>query len=132
MRSVERAAPARSDGFTLLEVLIALAVLALALTALVRAAGLSSNDFAGLRERSLAGWVAANVITEVRLAPNPPAPGRSDGKLRYAGRDWRWELSVQDTPEAGIRRLDVRVFAGEEREAASATLAGFSGDVLRP
>ncbi|HOV56933.1 MAG TPA: type II secretion system minor pseudopilin GspI [Rhodanobacteraceae bacterium] len=119
-------------GFTLLEVLIALAVVALALTALVRAAGVSGSDFAGMRERTLASWIAANVVAETRLAQRSPAPGRREGRVQYAGRDWRWELDVQDTPEAGIRRLDVRVYAGEERAAASASLTGFSGDILAP
>jgi general secretion pathway protein I len=122
----------RPRGFTLLEVLIALAVLALALTALVRAAGLGSRDFAGLRERTLAGWVAANVVAETRLSERNPAPGKRDGQARLGGRDWRWEMEVQDTPEAGIRRLDVRVFLGQERESPSASLTGFSSDVLLP
>jgi len=122
----------RPAGFTLLEVLIALAVLAIALTALVRAAGLSANDFNGLRERSLAGWIASNVITETRLTERSPEPGQREGKLRYGGRDWRWELTVQDTPQAGIRRLDARVYLGDERVSPSASLTGFSGDILRP
>lgn len=122
----------RTDGFSLLEVLIALLVVALALTALVRVAGLSSRDFAGLRERTFAGWIAANVLTETRLAPVAPPTGRREGQLRYAGREWRWIMEVQGTPEAGIRRLDVRVFAGKERDDVLATLTGFRGDVLAP
>lgn len=122
----------RADGFTLLEVLIALLVVALALTALVRVAGIGSRDFAGLRERTLAGWIAANVLAETRLSPAAPPTGRREGRLRYAGRDWRWAMEVQNTPEPGIRRLDVRVFAGNEHDDALATLAGFRGDVLQP
>ena len=119
-------------GFTLLEVLIALAVLAIALTALVRAAGLSSNDFGGMRDRSLGGWIAANVITDLRLGERNPSSGTREGKLQYAGRDWRWEMTVQDTPEAGIRRLDVKVFLGDERTSPTASLTGFTGDILQP
>ena len=55
-------------GFTLLEVLIALVVVALALLALTRTAGGQISRFDGLRERTLAGWVAANVLSETRIA----------------------------------------------------------------
>ncbi len=98
-------------GFTLLEVLVALVVLAVALVALTRTAGRETETFDSLRQRSVAGWVAANTLTEVRLAPGLPAIGRSDGTARMAGRQWTWRLEVKPTPAAGIRRLHVAVFA---------------------
>ncbi len=119
-------------GFTLLEVLIALVVLALALTALVHAAGVSVRDFGGLRERSYAGWVAANVVTEARLKERLPAPGRRDGQQRLAGREWYWRLEVADTQDPRIRRLDVQVFADLARTDPVAQLTGFAGDSVQP
>jgi len=66
-------APRRSCGFTLLEVLIALLVLALALLALMRTAAVQVDNFAALRERTLAGWLAQDLLTETRLGnPFPP------------------------------------------------------------
>ncbi|NCT67182.1 MAG: type II secretion system minor pseudopilin GspI [Rhodanobacteraceae bacterium] len=118
-----------SSGFSLIEVLIALAVVALALLALTRAASVQVQAFDGLRERTLAGWVAANVLTETRLATPFPPTGRSDGQMRLAGRDWRWSREVQATPNAEIRRIDIRVFAGAAREP-SASLTGFAGTAL--
>lgn len=122
----------RVNGFTLLEVLVALFVVAFALTALVRVAGISSSDFAGLRDRTLAGWIAANVLAETRLATAAPPIGQREGQMRFAGRDWRWGMDVQNTPEPGIRRLDIRVYRGGDRDDVLATLTGFRGDVLRP
>lgn len=119
-------------GFTLLEVLIALVVLGLALTALVHAAGVSVRDFGGLRERSYAGWVAANVVTEARLKERLPAPGRRDGQQRLAGREWYWRLDIAGTQDARIRRLDVQVFADLERTDPVAQLTGFAGDSVQP
>lgn len=116
----------RSRGFTLIEVLIALAVIAIALLALARAASMQVQGFDALRERSLAGWVAANVLAETRLASAIPATGSSDGKVEFAGRRWRWEREVKATPVAQIRRVDIRVFSAEAR-APSATLSGFAG-----
>jgi general secretion pathway protein I len=116
-------------GFTLIEVLVALAVIALALLALVRAASMQVHSFDALRERTLAGWVAANVLTQTRLENPSPASGRDDGHMQLANRDWRWTREVQTTATAGIRRIDVRVFAGDAAEP-SATLSGFSGMVL--
>ena len=122
----------RQRGFTLLEVLIALLVLALALLALSRTAANQVDNFAGLRERTIAGWLAADVLTQTRLTtPFPPA-GKSDGDRRFGGRDWYWQLIVQTTPVDSLRRLDVRVFAATDRSAPLAELTGFSGTDLQP
>jgi general secretion pathway protein I len=120
-----------SGGFTLIEVLIALAVVAIALLALTRAASVQVGSFDALRERTLAGWVAANVLTDARLTGAMPATGRSDGRLQFAGRDWRWEREVKTTPTPAVRRIDIQVFAGDSR-TPSATLTGFAGTALVP
>lgn len=122
----------RRRGFTLLEVLIALVVLSLALTALVHAASVSTRDFGDLRERSYAGWIAANVLTELRMKERAPATGRRDGQLRYAGREWYWRLEIEGTQEPRIRRVDVHVYADAGRSDPRAQLTGFVGDTLAP
>lgn len=118
-------------GFTLIEVLIALAVVALALLALTRTAALEVRDFDALRERTLAGWVAANVLAEARIASALPSTGTSDGRVELGGRSWRWTRDVSGTPDPEIRRIDVRVFAGESNDSV-ASLTGFAGAMLRP
>lgn len=125
---MSRAEPSR--GFTLLEVLVALVVLALALTALIKMAGRSAADFGELRERSIAQWVAANVLAETRLKPLPDT-GRQSGQQRLAGRDWRWTLDVQATPEPTIRRFEVHVLRGNDEDDVLVSLNGFGGNVLR-
>lgn len=122
----------RARGFTLLEVLIALLILAIALFALIRAAGSSVTNFAELRDRTLAGWVAANMLAETRLKNAFPDPGKSDGDLKYAARDWRWELVVQSTEEPRIRRLDIRVSSKLQPQTPLVQLTGFAGQDLSP
>jgi general secretion pathway protein I len=118
-------------GFTLVEVLIALAVVAIALLALTRAATVQVQSFDGLRERTLAGWVGANVLSETRLATAMPPTTRSDGHMQFAGRDWRWTRDVQATPSPEIRRIDISVYLGESHDP-SATLSGFAGMAVMP
>jgi general secretion pathway protein I len=122
----------RGRGFTLIEVLVALLVLSLALIALSRTAATQVQAFGDMRERTLAGWLAADVLAETRLATHFPATGRSDGSRRFAGREWRWELNVQGTEVASIRHLDVRVFPGNEHDVPLAELDGFASDDLQP
>ncbi|MEP6940475.1 MAG: type II secretion system minor pseudopilin GspI [Rudaea sp.] len=122
-----RARTPRVRGFTLLEVLIALLVLALALLALTRTAALQVQGFADLRERTLAGWLAQDVLAETRLANPLPDPGRNSGLRRFGDRDWRWEVQVQGTLVPSIRRIDVRVAPAAAPRDTVAQLSGFSG-----
>lgn len=115
-----------SAGFTLLEVLIALAIVALALVALVRTAGIGADAVAHQRDVTLANWVAANVLADLRVRERVPAIGRRDGTQAMGRREWRWEAVVQSTDEPSIRRIDVRVFAGTDEESSVVTLVGFA------
>ncbi len=119
----------RTRGFTLLEVLIALAVIALALTALVRVSGQQADALARERDLTLATWVAADVLTELRLREGFPATGHRSGHGEQGGRSWRWELAISATDQPAVRRLEVGVFSdpGASDSAAVATLTGFAG-----
>jgi general secretion pathway protein I len=113
-------------GFTLLEVLVALLLLALAMVALVRSAGQEAQALVQQREATLAQWIAANVIADTRLRRDLPASGQRQGEQRYAGRDWRWQLDVLATDDPEVLRLDVRVYPqGSEVATPAATLSGF-------
>ena len=119
----------RRNGFTLIEVMIALVVVALAMLALTRLAGIEIQTTDSLRERTLAGWIAANAITETKLASPYPPTGVRDARGRFANLDWRWRIDVKATPDERVRRIDVSVFLGESKEP-SASLSGFAGSDL--
>lgn len=116
---------ARRRGFSLLEVLVALAILALAMAALVRTAGLEARSVAESRERVQAQWIASNLIAEARIQSIAPAIGSRSGSLEFGDRRWAWRMEVADTGAGSIRRLDVSV--GPEGEPPSVTLTGFRG-----
>lgn len=135
MPRAERQPPAqrsRRRGFTLLEVLVAVALLGLALTALVRLAGLEARATAQLREATFAQWVAANALAETRLRDPFPAPGRREGESRMAGQRWRWRIEVHPTEVDSIQRLEVQVFGtrgareGFDEDVAVAGMTGFA------
>jgi len=117
----------KSRGFTLLEVLIALAIVALALTALVRASGQQADALAREREQTLAGWTAANVLAEVKLRDGFPAVGERGGEQQQGDRKFRWKLIVSATDQPAIRRLTVTVFGDARGEEPIASLSGFAG-----
>ena len=105
--------PAAACGFTLVEVLVALAVLAIALGAAIRGAALAADNAAHLRDKTFAHWVAMNQIGEHQLAQTWPAVGEREGVERLAGRDWRWRRRVEPTDDPWMRRLTVRAGPAE-------------------
>ena len=101
-------------GFTLLEVLVALAVVALGLSAAFAATGQSARTAEQLRVRTLAQWAAADALTALRLAEDLPR-GQPRREEEIAGRLWWVEYQVRVSAAETLRDVEVRV--GLERDA---------------
>jgi len=114
-------------GFSLLEVLVALLIVAIAVAALVRSANQAVNHQWRAEQRTLALWVADNRLAELRLLA-APALGRHQGISRLGNRDWYWDVLIQPAPGGRLARADVLVFADPARSEPILTHTGF----LRP
>lgn len=104
----------RTRGFTLLEVMVALVILALALLAAVRAASLEARALTQVRESTLAHWVAANAIAELRLNEGMPPTGRREGRVELGGRRWHWIAEIVATEHPQIRRVETQVYVDDD------------------
>ncbi|HVB49744.1 MAG TPA: type II secretion system minor pseudopilin GspI [Burkholderiales bacterium] len=120
---------AKAAGFTLIEVLVALAIVSIALIAALRAAGQATTDVDALRARLLAGWVAQNLLAEHRARVDWLPLGIQRGQAREGGIAFDWREEVVATPNPAFRRIDVFVFAAP---GDSPTLAHFTGFVVHP
>lgn len=114
-------------GFTLIEVLVALAVLAISLAAVIN--GISSNvsNAAHLRDRTLAHWVAMNKVAEVQASAIFPDTGVTKGEALLAERAWYWSMTVAGTADANVRRFDVEVRARKDDSQSLARLIAYAG-----
>lgn len=114
----------RNKGFTLLEVMVAVAVLALAMAAVIKAATHSGANVATMRENTLAQWVAENRMAELR-AEEAWFSGNDSGTAELAGREWFWHIETENTADSNLRRITIRVSADEGSEDWLALLEGF-------
>lgn len=115
-------------GFTLIEVLVALAILAVALGAAMRVAGSSVATAVELKQRSLALWVAQDRLAAHRvrgMRGEWSPPGSGEGETIQAGLIFRWRETVAATPHADFRRIEIRVSAGAGGDRVLVDLAGY-------
>ncbi|CAA0106288.1 Type II secretion system protein I [BD1-7 clade bacterium] len=107
--------PSSQHGFTLIEVMVAVAVIAVALPALVYAMTGQIDSSAYMRDRMQANWVAENVMAETRIKnrTGQVIQKKDSGKTEIAGRKWRWALRSQPFPQKelqGVFGVEVDVF----------------------
>jgi len=113
-------------GFTLIEVLVALAILAVALAAVIRSAGIAADGTLELKERLLATWIAQNRVAEYSARTLWPDIGTRAGNAEQGGVAFAWRETVTATPNPLFRRVEVQVYGPRTPERASATLVGFA------
>lgn len=112
-------------GFTLVEMLVALAVFGLAAMALLNLSGENTRSAARVETRTLGGVVAENLAVEAATLP-AIGEGSASGQIEMAGRRWRWTRAVTATEVAGMVRVDVRVSDAEGQAAERTIFRGVS------
>ncbi len=123
---------ARVRGFTLLEVLVALVIVAFGMGAVLSALSGAAVNVAALREKTLAQWVALNRVADVRLNLQPPVTGTTEGDIKGFGNgDWHWQqiiTSMQEIP--GLQQITVsvrRIPAGSTSSGGSSSSTSSTG-----
>jgi general secretion pathway protein I len=116
-------------GFTLIEVMVALAIVATALPALMMLITSQLQGAGFTREKTQAFWIAENQLTRVQmrhaLLPQHSLPDTQSGELARGGQTWYWQLKTQDTEVEDFKRLDIQVALAANKDDFLATITGF-------
>lgn len=122
----------RSRGFTLVEVLVALMIVAIGLAALMVAVSGAARTSGYLRDKTLAQWIALNRLSEVRLNTNKFGQNTDTGEVNFANRTWHYDTRYFDTSMATMKRVVVRVYAGAAKLKGNPLVeaTGFLGTAL--
>jgi general secretion pathway protein I len=121
-----------SGGFTLLEVLVALAIVALGLMAAFGQLNQTASTAARLRDKTLAHWVARDRLTELRLQREFPPLGNRSGEVDLADVTWKYTLRVEETPRPDVRRVEVEVAFADQPDRTITRLTGFLANLPVP
>jgi len=123
--------PTAPRGFTLIEVLAALVIVALGMIAAIQAVTQSARNGTYLRDKTLAHWIGMNVLTERRLQASAPDVAESTGRVEFANQQWQWTMKVTQTQVQSLRRIDVAVRRAETPDGTPlANVAGFYGEAV--
>jgi general secretion pathway protein I len=121
----EQGARRPQQGFTLLEVMIALAIVALGVIGLFNQIIRISDGTLRMRERTMANWIALNEITRIRLSGSMPEVSEFDGDVEFAGAEYRWQARVSETGVEDLRRIDIEVGYVDDPDVSLGNAVGF-------
>lgn len=119
--------PSRIDlraGFTLLEVMVALVIVSLGMMAVNTQLNNYTVTSRYIEEKTLASWIATNVVTELSIQQTWPELGDSEREVEFGGRLWHVRIEVSETEVDNLRRADVEVGPGDDPERVLHTVSG--------
>jgi general secretion pathway protein I len=114
-------------GFTLVEVLVALAIVAVALAAGFRSVAQSAESATTLKARTLALWVAQNRLATAQLDTPAPTIGERSGTETQAGAAFVWRETISGTPNPAFRKIEIDVGDAARPDYTLARLVGYLG-----
>ncbi len=118
-------------GFTLIEVMVALTIVAFSLTAVAASMNQMIDAANTMRERTYASWIAQNKITEMRLANTLPEVSTTSGEVEYGYARWEWRAVVSETGVENFMRVDVSI-SPVDSDYVIRTVTGFIGEPIPP
>ena len=121
----------RNRAFTLLEVMVALSIIALSLTAVATKMGRMIDTSSSMRDKTYASWIAQNKITEMRLANAIPDVAATSGEVEFANGTWYWRAVVSESGIENLYRVDVTV-SFPDADTRIRGVAGFIGEPVNP
>lgn len=119
----------KNKGFTLLEVMIALFIVAISLGGVIKVMGNAASNTSRLSNRTFAQWVALNQIAKLQISNEWPKYGSSNGKDEMASQEWRWVQTIIKTSDENVKRIELAVWNKNDSSDASpyVTIVGFLG-----
>lgn len=115
----------RNKGFTLLETLVALALIGIAMGAAMRSTRFAIDTVNDLRTRTAASWVAQNISNELLATKIFPSVGTTSGRSIQGTQEFIWRQEVGSTPNYSFRRVEIKVFEPKDLNHAVAKLVNY-------
>jgi len=119
----------KHTGFTLIEVMLAMAVFSIAGLALLSAASNNARHIGHLEDKMLASWVASNQLVATSLVDTWPPKNNLKGDVELAGRKWFWQQKVLKTNDKDLRAIEMEVRLKEDDELAITSLTTYLSKV---